>query len=163
MQELQLFINGQWVKSSGNVFIEVENPATRQIIAKVPAGNKFDVDLAVASANKAFPIWKNYTPNERADLLYKVADYLEKNKNEIAEIIIEELGAPQKIALDWHVESSIAEARYFADMAREFEYETKKKRCNRCERAGWCSRRSYSLEFPLRSDYNKGFSCFGGG
>lgn len=47
MEIRKLYINGEWVDSSQDEWIEIENPATHEIIAKVPRGNKDDVDLSL--------------------------------------------------------------------------------------------------------------------
>ncbi|HEX3898767.1 MAG TPA: aldehyde dehydrogenase family protein, partial [Mycobacteriales bacterium] len=59
------YIDGQWVAPTGNEFIEVENPATEEIIGKVPAGAAADVDRAVAAARAAFDGWAATAPEER--------------------------------------------------------------------------------------------------
>lgn len=54
MEIRKLYINGEWVDSVHDEWIEIENPATHEIIAKVPRGNKEDVDKAVKAARAAF-------------------------------------------------------------------------------------------------------------
>lgn len=51
----KLYINGEWIPGASGEFIEVENPATREIFARVPAGNGDDVDKAAKAAYAAFP------------------------------------------------------------------------------------------------------------
>ena len=53
METYQLYINGQWVPSESGQFIEVENPETRQIIARVPRSCEADINKAVAAAKAA--------------------------------------------------------------------------------------------------------------
>jgi acyl-CoA reductase-like NAD-dependent aldehyde dehydrogenase len=123
--EKQLYIGGKWVDGHSGSFIEVENPATLEIIGKVPEGDREDVHAAVAAADAALPSWKAKSPEERSDLLLKVAEYIEAHAREIAQTITAELGAPVSMVEDWHVASPIGEAKYFAKVAREFSYETK--------------------------------------
>ena len=68
------FINGKEIKSSSNQTLDVFNPYTQKVIAKVQRSNKKDVDEAVNSARKAFEIWSATTPAERASKLYKLAE-----------------------------------------------------------------------------------------
>lgn len=126
MKKLKLYIDGQWVQGNSGKVIQVENPSNKEIIAEVPEGDEVDVNKAVKAAKKAFPVWKSFTPQKRAELLDKVAYYLEEKKEEIAQVITAELGAPKKMVIGWHVEAPICEARFFAKVAREFEYEVKK-------------------------------------
>ncbi|MDD4369987.1 MAG: aldehyde dehydrogenase family protein [Anaerostipes sp.] len=125
MEILKLYIGGKWIAGDSGSFIEVENPATKEIIARVPEGNETDVNRAVKAAKEGFKVWKNFTPSKRAQYLYKVADYLEEHKEEIGVTVTSELGIPKKLAVGWHVEAPIIETRFFAKIAEEFEYETK--------------------------------------
>lgn len=126
MEQLKLYIGGEWVDGASGTLIEVENPATKEIFAKVPEGNEEDVNRAVNAAKEGFKVWKEFTAEQRADRLDKVAEYLENNAEKICEVITKELGAPKKIVKAWHVDGAIAEARFFAQVARDFEYEVKK-------------------------------------
>ena len=129
MEKYQLYIGGEWVDGHSKTYIQVENPSTEEIIAEVPDGDEIDVDKAVMAANQAFQTWKYATPDERAECLEKIADYLEEHKEEICQTVTKELGAPIGMVSGWHVEAPICEARFFAKMAREFQYEEKIKSC----------------------------------
>lgn len=124
MREYKLFIGGKWVEGHSGQWIEVENPATGEIFAKVPAGDETDVNRAVSAAQAALKVWRGYSAEERAILLEKVADYLDDHLDEIAEMVTKELGAPVSMAKDWHCSPAPDEARYFAQMARTFEYDS---------------------------------------
>ena len=123
MREYKLYIDGKWQDSKSGRVIEVENPATREIIGKVPRGNADDVDLAVKAANAAQPAWSALPVKERADLMRKLADIIDRRKDEFAEVITEELGIPVTYSFDFHVVTSIDAARKAADMAETYEYE----------------------------------------
>ncbi len=125
MKKYQLFIDGKWADSTEDKWIEVENPATREIIGKVPRGNADDVDRAVAAARAASESWADKTPHERAEFLRRLSGVIEKRKDEFCAVISAELGIPLKYAFDYHVGGAINEAKYFADMAENFEYEKK--------------------------------------
>ena len=89
---LQNFINGQWVASTGSTLLDVKNPATGELLAKVPLSTTKDVDDAVAAAAKAFPAWRATPPVQRARYLFKFKDLLDKNREEIARICNSEHG-----------------------------------------------------------------------
>lgn len=125
MKELKVFIGGRWQESAGGGWIDVENPANRTVIGRAADGSAEDVDRAVAAAQAAFPVWRRYTPDRRAACLEGLADYLEAHRQEIADTITAELGAPRQIVMPWHVDNPIAEARAVAQMAREYVYEQK--------------------------------------
>lgn len=124
MKEFKLFINGEWVNSTGKEKIMVENPATKEIIAVVPDGNVNDIDKAVDACKDALKSWAA-SPKKRAECLYRLADYFENHEEEIARVITMELGAPVKMCRDWHVSSAKDETRYYADAAKNFIYEKK--------------------------------------
>ena len=65
----KLYINGEWIPGASGKFIEVENPATREIFARVPAGNGDDVDKAAKAAYAAFPAWAKKQLAERITLM----------------------------------------------------------------------------------------------
>lgn len=66
------FIDGRWVKSSAKHFIEVENPATGEFFARVPAGTAEDVNQAAHAACRAFPGWAATPLSERIALMKKL-------------------------------------------------------------------------------------------
>ena len=61
----KLYIDGAWVDAHGTGRIDVENPATMQVIAKVPAGDSEDVARAAEAAKRAFPLWAATPMEER--------------------------------------------------------------------------------------------------
>ena len=125
MKEYQLFIDGKWTAGAEDRWIEVENPATKEIIGKVPRGNAEDVDRAVAAARAAAESWAAKAPHERSEFLRKLSEVIEKRKDEFCTTISSELGIPLKYAFDYHVSGAIREAKYFTDMCENFEYEQK--------------------------------------
>lgn len=117
------YIGGQWLENPGDAWIDVENPATGDIIGRVAEGTEADVNTAVAAAKRAFPGWRDTPAEERAALLERVADAMEQRLEDLAQTVTAELGAPVSIAKSWHCEPAAGEARYFAQMAREYRYE----------------------------------------
>ena len=121
MDKFDLYRDGDWVKPSVDDYIEVENPATKEIIGEVPAAQETDVELAIKGAKKAFPEWKELEMEKRIEYLEKMHDYLVKNKEEIAKTIHQELGAPKDFALKTHVEAYLPHIEDYFRLAREFE------------------------------------------
>lgn len=126
MKNYQLYIGGEWVDGHSGDKISVENPATKEIFATVPAGDAEDVAKAVSAAKEGLKVWKEYSGAERAECLYKMSEYFAKHSGEIAATITEELGAPVKMSEDWHVSAAAHEAKFFGDCAKDFHYEEKK-------------------------------------
>lgn len=121
----KLYINGEWIDGNGGEFIEIENPANKEIIAKVPRGNKEDIDKAVSYAKKALKTWQYETLENRVNLMQKVVDGLKENRELLIETITKELGSPYKVSRDVHVDPFILEAENYIKIAKEFEYEKK--------------------------------------
>ncbi|EGQ21763.1 methylmalonate-semialdehyde dehydrogenase [Sporosarcina newyorkensis 2681] len=89
---LSNFINGQWVKSTAEIYEEVPNPATGQIIAEVPISTARDLEEAVNAAKKAFASWKNVAVPQRARVLFKYQQLLIDHWDELARLITIENG-----------------------------------------------------------------------
>jgi lactaldehyde dehydrogenase / glycolaldehyde dehydrogenase len=88
------FINGQWADSTDREFIEVENPATQEIIATVPKGTADDADRALTAARNAQPAWEALPPIERGRLLHRLAQLILENRDRLARIVVAEQGKP---------------------------------------------------------------------
>ena len=86
------FINGQWVESSSSQMEEVPNPATGEVIARVPISTREDVDHAVNVANAAYKKWKKVAVPKRARILFRYQQLLVENWDELAKLITLENG-----------------------------------------------------------------------
>jgi len=88
------FINGQWVASTGKDFIEVENPATEEVIAQVPNGTADDAERALEAARAAQPAWEALPPVERGTFLRRLAQLILENRERLARLVVAEQGKP---------------------------------------------------------------------
>src|SRR5579863_6106188 len=86
IKQTKMLIDGKWVDSVSGKTFETINPATGEVIARVAEGDKADVDKAAKAARKAFEKgpWRKLSARERGRLLYKLADLIEKNFDELA-------------------------------------------------------------------------------
>lgn len=91
-QTLRNYIGGQWVESSSSERAEVRNPATNENLAFVPHSNAADIDAAVSAASAAFPEWRATPPQERAKYFFKLRQLLVEHSEELAELIVTEMG-----------------------------------------------------------------------
>ncbi|MFB5661278.1 CoA-acylating methylmalonate-semialdehyde dehydrogenase [Alteribacillus sp. HJP-4] len=89
---LKNFINGEWVESNSTETIDVYNPATKEIMARVPLSTKEELDQASQAAENTFHEWKNVAVPKRARILFKFQQLLIESKEELAEIITKENG-----------------------------------------------------------------------
>jgi len=96
----KLLIGGQWVDARSGESFETINPANGEVIGRAASGDAADVDAAVLAARKAFedPAWQGMAPHARSRLLLRIADVVEKNAEELAQIESRDNGAPLSIA-----------------------------------------------------------------
>ncbi len=95
---LQFYIDGKWVDPVTPNTLDVINPATEEVCGHISLGSRADVDLAVAAARRAFESFSQTTREERVVLLQAILDEFAKRHDEIAEAIMDEMGAPWGLA-----------------------------------------------------------------
>ncbi|MBY0228271.1 MAG: aldehyde dehydrogenase family protein, partial [Gemmataceae bacterium] len=122
----QLFIGGQWRDSASGKTFATLNPANGEPICDVAEGDKADIDLAVAAARKAFESgpWPKASAAERGRLLYKLADLVEKHKEELAGLETLDNGKPIRDSLAADLPLTIKAYRYYAGWADKIEGKT---------------------------------------
>ncbi|MDN4594510.1 aldehyde dehydrogenase family protein [Polycladomyces subterraneus] len=115
---LKMYIDGKWTASSSGEFRQVINPANGEVIAVVTEGTAKDVKKAVAAAKRAFyeDGWWDTPAVERARLLFKLADRLEEQAEEFAELEVKDNGKPYREATV-DVADAVACFRYYAGLA----------------------------------------------
>jgi 1-pyrroline dehydrogenase len=116
----QNFVGGQWVDGADGGAMDVLNPATGETIAEVPRGTQADVDRAVEAAKAALPEWLESTPQERSDMLLKLADALDDHTEELAVLESQNVGKPMAAARE-ELPISSDNLRFFAGAARILE------------------------------------------
>jgi aldehyde dehydrogenase (NAD+) len=120
-----MYLDGDWRPSAGTETIDVVNPADEQVIGAVPAGSARDVDAAVAAARAAFPRWAATPPADRAARIAALRDALAARRDEIAETVTAELGAPLGFSRKVHADLPIAVAGTYARLAADHPFEEK--------------------------------------
>ena len=90
----EMLIGGEWRQAAAHEELEVVNPATEDTVASVPAGKPEDVELAVATAKRAFAEWSKTDVEKRAAILAKAADLIQENAKELAATLTSEQGKP---------------------------------------------------------------------
>ena len=91
-------INGQWIASESNQFIDIYSPIDQRLLGSVPAMTIEEVDRAILAAKDAQKKWKLRTVNERAEILYRAADLLNEHIEELAQLLMLEIGKDMKSA-----------------------------------------------------------------
>lgn len=112
------YINGQWIKGSSNKCRQVINPATGQEIAVIYDSTEEDVRRAIAEAKRSFYVtmeWRDICPQERADIMLRIADEIAAKKDEIANLESRNNGKPLREA-ECDVADAIHCFRYYAGL-----------------------------------------------
>ncbi|HTP95937.1 MAG TPA: aldehyde dehydrogenase family protein [Burkholderiales bacterium] len=119
----KLFIGGRWVAPSTNETLDVHNAGTGAVMGRIPAGRENDVERAVAAARSAFDAWSATPPAERAEMLDKVSAGLKARADELARLIVQEVGMPLKMSVRIQAGLPIANFANYAKIAREYVFE----------------------------------------
>jgi phenylacetaldehyde dehydrogenase len=122
----QMLINGKWVDAASGKTFPTYNPATGEVLAHVAEGDKEDINRAVDAARAAFDRgpWRKLAPSERARLMWKLADLLEKHAEEFAQLETLNQGKPLFLARVVDIPTSIDQLRYYAGWATKIEGNT---------------------------------------
>lgn len=113
----KIYINGEWIPGASGEFIDVENPATRKVFARVPAGNDQDVDKAARAAHRALPAWSALPLSSRIELMEKWLAIFRSQEEELIDITIKELGSPWAFTKSSQVEYQYVRTRSYIDLA----------------------------------------------
>lgn len=108
-------IGGQEVASGDGATAAVLNPSDGSRLATVAMGGAPEIDLAVSAAQKAFPAWSALRPNERAVILHRVADALERHQEDLVQLESLDVGKAVTAAESYDIPFGISGMRYFAD------------------------------------------------
>ena len=88
-------IGGEWVPAASGETIDVIDPATQDLLLRVPRGGAADIDAAVRAAAAAFPAWRDTSPAARAEALYRFADVCRRHDAELTTLEAMEVGHPR--------------------------------------------------------------------
>ena len=121
MIQVQNYINGEFTTTKDT--IDDINPATGEIIAKIPKSGSKEVSNAVDAADMARVSWSELSSEKRADWLDKIADALEYKSDELASLESLDTGKPITLAKAVDASRSVANFRFFAQFSRDFSVE----------------------------------------
>jgi aldehyde dehydrogenase (NAD+) len=126
VRQTKMLIDGKWVESASGKTFETVNPATGEVIANVAEGDVADVDRAAKAARKAFEKgpWRKMSARERGACIYRLADLIEKNKEELAMLETLDNGKPLNDSRTADLPLVIDCYRYYAGWADKIEGKT---------------------------------------
>ncbi len=120
---LKFYIDGQWVEPSTDEVLDVINPATEEPIAQVAMGGAADVDRAVAAARAAFDAYAQTTREERLALFERIMEIYKRRRDEIGDIVSQEMGAPLPFARRNQAGSGYAHFKAVYQVLKDFPFE----------------------------------------
>ncbi|MGY0576144.1 aldehyde dehydrogenase family protein [Bradyrhizobium sp. RDM12] len=98
LHEREHYVGGSWVEPLEPVFLDLIDPSTEEAFTRIALGGAKDVDRAVAAARAAFPAFSRTTREERLELLVNIVAEFEKRRNDLSEVLCQEMGAPLEFA-----------------------------------------------------------------
>ncbi|WP_277051963.1 aldehyde dehydrogenase family protein [Zestomonas thermotolerans] len=119
----RMLIGDQWLESSSGETLDIRNPATGEILGQVPAATAEDVDRAVQAARQAFEdsAWSRMRPRDRQNLLWRLADLMERDARHLAELECLNNGKSAAVAQAMDVQLAVDFLRYMAGWATKIE------------------------------------------
>lgn len=121
----RLFIGGRWVEPAGSGQISVVSPHTEEVVARVPAGEKADMDRAVAAARWAFDHgdWPHMSAAARATYLERLLQLVQEQQENFAQMITLEMGSPISFSRLGQTSAATMVLHYYIDLASSFAFE----------------------------------------
>ncbi|PYZ96720.1 aldehyde dehydrogenase family protein [Alteribacter lacisalsi] len=116
------FINGEWVESTGSDTIDVINPATEEVMGTISSGTEEDLDKAVKAARAVFPTFSKSSKEQRIEWLQKIAEGYKARKEELIEVMTDELGAPLSVSEEVHYPAGLGHFKQAARSLKDFSF-----------------------------------------
>ena len=124
MEKLKNYINGILTTPYSNDYINVQDPSTGETFTMIPDSDSDDVQLAVESAEKAFPLWSNLTAEERSGYLMKIAGLIQANLDKFAHAESMDNGKPLWLAKRVDIPRAVKNFEFFAAAITQFSSES---------------------------------------
>ena len=125
LEKLQFYIDGQWVDPAAPRTLDVVNPATEAVYGRISIGSDADVDKAVAAASRAFETFSQNNREQRIELLQSILDVFNRRADEVAEAIMDEMGAPWGLAKHAQAASGTQHIGAALESLKNYDFEEK--------------------------------------
>lgn len=123
LDKRMFYIDGQWVAPAEARDLDVIDPSTETVCAKISLGSQADTDAAVAAARRAFASWSQTSREERLELLEKLYSLYKARSAEMAEAISTEMGAPMALAQTAQWGAGAGHIKNFIRVLKEYSFE----------------------------------------
>ncbi|MEV6013734.1 aldehyde dehydrogenase family protein, partial [Streptomyces sp. NPDC051976] len=121
LRALRNYIDGAFVDAADGRVLDIVDPTTGQVYATSPLSGRADVDVAMACAAAAFPVWRDTTPSRRQKLLLRIADAVEARADELVDAECRNTGKPRGLTRSAELGPIVDQIRFFAGAARHLE------------------------------------------
>ncbi|MCP4462676.1 MAG: aldehyde dehydrogenase [Planctomycetaceae bacterium] len=118
------YIDGQLLDPASGNYLENVNPAIGQVYSQVPNSQLDDIDAAVQSAEKAFPKWAGMAASQRAEILRRLADLIDQNRERLVTAESDDNGKPMRLARAVDIPRVSANIRFYAGLSEGFASES---------------------------------------
>ncbi|MEP6955286.1 MAG: aldehyde dehydrogenase family protein, partial [Chthoniobacterales bacterium] len=108
------FTGGQWLEPQSGAYLDNIEPATGKVYSRVADSDAADVEFAVAAAEKAFAGWSGTTAAERSRILLRIADFIERDLEQLALAESIDTGKPLSLARNLDIPRAASNFRFFA-------------------------------------------------
>lgn len=122
-KEFKKLLNGEWVENKDVNYIEIKSPINNTFLGKVPAMSKDEVEGAIKNSKEVQKIWKLTPLNKRIEILYKAAEILEKQADNLSELLMMEVAKDKKSARS-EVIRTVDFIKFTADIAKSINGES---------------------------------------
>lgn len=112
--------NGEWTESESGKIIEIYSPINNSLVGKIQAMTKDEVDKAIQNTKSNLEIWSSMPIYERANILYKAAELLEKREEYISDILVMEIAKDRKSAIS-EIQRTCDFLKFTADIGKSME------------------------------------------
>ncbi len=123
LEKLRFYIDGRWVEPVVSRTIEVVNPATERAYGRISIGTAADVDAAVNAAVRAFDDFSKSSREQRIDLLQAILGVYTRRADDVADAIMNEMGAPWGLAKHAQAASAMQHIRATIKVLKNFSFE----------------------------------------
>ena len=124
LTSIKNYIDGQLLDPASGDYLENVNPAIGQVYSQVPNSQLDDIDAAVQSAEKAFPKWAGMAAGQRAEILRKLADLIDQNRERLVTAESDDNGKPMRLARAVDIPRVSANIRFYAGLSEGFASES---------------------------------------
>ena len=119
----RLYIDGEWIESESEDFLEVIDPRTEEIVGRVPKSNNKDLEKAVRAGRRALGPWMATSPEERIQLMIALREIFLDELDDLAEVVAKELGASHRFAREVHLLGYIDDISNYIQALRDYSLE----------------------------------------